>query len=356
VPNGNQQEKAAPEFRIQAGGHELPPEMATDVRNISVVEDLEAPSMFAFDLINWDINKQQMKWSDGDEFAEGKAIEVLIGFRDHLEQVISGEITGLALKLSGQQPPILEVRGYDRRHRLMHGRKTRSFLHTKDSEIANSLASEAGLSAQSEDTGVTLDYVLQHNQTDFEFLLERAGRIGYELSAAGTILHFRHRCNNLSELLTLDREIDLIEFHPRLTTMNQIPEYALRGWDFKNKSGLKSQAGEGSENSKMGGSSSGPAVAKRVFGAATITSVDRPVASQAEADQIAKGKFNDMALGFISGSGVCIGNPKLRAGTVVKLQGLGKRFSGQYYVTATNHSYSPARGYRTAFTVRRNSE
>jgi phage protein D len=356
MPNGNQQEKSAPEFRIRAGGHDLPHDMATDVQNISVVEDLDAPGMFTFDLINWDSDKQQMKWSDGDDFAEGEAIEVLIGFRDNVEQVISGEITGLGLKLDGHHPPMFEVRGYDRRHRLMRGKKTRSFLKTKDSEIASSLASDAGLLPQTEDTGVTLDYVLQHNQTDFEFLLQRAGRIGYEMSASGTTLYFCHRRNNLGEVLTLDREMDLLEFHPRLTTMNQTSEYALRGWDVKNKTGLKSMAAAGSENTKMGGSITGPTVAQRAFGTATVTSVDRPVGSQAEADQIAKGRFNEMALGFISGSGVTVGNNKLRAGTVVKLQGLGKRFSGQYYVTATNHCYTPARGYRTAFTVRRNAE
>jgi phage protein D len=63
-----------------------------------------------------------------------------------------------------------------------------------------------------------------------------------------------------------------------------------------------------------------------------------------------------MALGFITGEGVAIGNTDLRAGTVVKFAGLGQRFSGSYYVTSTVHTYSPSRGYRTEFSVRRNAE
>jgi phage protein D len=39
---------------------------------------------------------------------------------------------------------------------------------------------------------------------------------------------------------------------------------------------------------------------------------------------------------------------------VVKLDGLGKRFSGPYYVTQASHVYDAAEGYTTRFTVRRN--
>jgi hypothetical protein len=34
---------------------------------------------------------------------------------------------------------------------------------------------------------------------------------------------------------------------------------------------------------------------------------------------------------------------------------VGKKFSGFYYVTATNHRYSQDQGYRTQFTVGRNA-
>ena len=45
----------------------------------------------------------------------------------------------------------------------------------------------------------------------------------------------------------------------------------------------------------------------------------------------------------------------LAAGKVIKIEGLGRRFSGLYYVTATSHTYTPAAGYRTAITVKRNA-
>ena len=62
-----------------------------------------------------------------------------------------------------------------------------------------------------------------------------------------------------------------------------------------------------------------------------------------------------MALNYVEGHGICIGEPKLRAGVLVQIEGVGRRFSGSYYVTSTEHSYRPGTGYRTAVGVRRNA-
>ena len=85
------------------------------------------------------------------------------------------------------------------------------------------------------------------------------------------------------------------------------------------------------------------------------TTVDRPVLSQAEADQLAASWLTEIAMTYIEGYGLCIGIADLRAGELVEIEGLGRRFSGPYYVTSAEHRYSPSSGYRTAITVRRNA-
>jgi phage protein D len=105
----------------------------------------------------------------------------------------------------------------------------------------------------------------------------------------------------------------------------------------------------------MGGKSVGAAVAEKAFGAAVEVLSAFPVAEQAEADQMAKARFNELVLGFISGEGICRGRTDLKAGKVITIDGIGQRFGGQYYVTNAIHRYSPGRGYRTEFAVRRNA-
>ncbi len=348
-------ESLAPQFGIRINGSDLPFKAMTDVISVTVHQDVAAPGMFALRLITWDITAIKITWADDELFAVGNEVEIQMGYVDDLHILMVGEITGLEPEFFASEVPLLTVRGYDRRHRLLRGRKTRSFTQVKDSDLASQIAVRAGLSAQATDTGVTLDYVLQHNQTDLEFLQDRAQRIGYEVVVEDKTLQFRPRQHAGSEVLTLNREGDLIEFYPRLTTLNQVDAVAVRSWNPRDKQAIVGQAASGDESTRMGGSTVGPAAAAAAFGSTESASVDRPVFSQAEADQMARGRFDELALAYITGEGSCIGRTDLRAGTLIGIEGLGRRFSGSYYVTSTTHTYTPQRGYRTGFTVRRNA-
>ena len=344
----------APEFRIRINGTELPLKAKADLISARVLDDVGATGMFSFTLHCWDGAEMKVKWIDDDLFKEGNSVAIDIGYGDNLKTLFQGEITGLEPEFPTKEPPTLTVRGYDRRHRLMGKRKARTFLNMKDSDIANQIAGDWSLKPEVKDTRVTLAYVLQHNQTDFEFLQERAQRIGYEVVVTDTTLHFRPRQNEGSPAVTLRREVELLDFRARLTTIGQVEEVFVQGWDPKKKEKVVSRSGTGDER-KMGGSVSGPATVRQVFTGTKETTVNMPIVSQAEADQLARGWFGEMALRHVEGHGICIGQPDLRAGTLVNIEGLGRRFSGSYYITSTEHKYTPKTGYRTAFTVRRNA-
>lgn len=345
----------APEFVIRINGSPLPNQAAADLIRISVVDDVDAPGMFAITVVAWDTTQMKPKWIDDPLFREGNPVEIAFGYRDRTVNALSGEITGLEPDFPEARPPTLTVRGYDRRHRLMRSRKTRSFTNCKESDIASRIASEAGLRPNVEDSGVTLPYVLQHNQTDLEFLMARAHRINFEVVVKDKDFFFRHRDIAGSTALTLHREVELLEFRPRLTTLGQLPQLEVRGWDPARKQEVVASAGLGDEPRLMGGRTSGPSIAQRAFGVPKGARVTMPVQSQEEADAIAKRGFAEMALSYIRADGICIGEPRMHAGSVVKIEGIGDRFSGSYYVTSVEHSFRPAKGYRTHFSARRNA-
>ncbi|CDY75454.1 FIG01122965: hypothetical protein [Caballeronia glathei] len=345
----------APEFAVRVNGAPLPGDAAADLIDVCVLEDVDAAGMFTFSLSCYSTAEMKVKWIDDALFREGNPVEIELGYRDNRTTVFSGEITGLEPAFPEATPPTLTVRGYDRRHRLMRERKTRSFTDVKDSDIASQLAATAGLTPQTEDSRVTLPYVLQHNQTDLEFLLARARRIGYEVFVVDRTLVYRPRRIDASAALTLRREIELLDFRPRLTTMGQVEEMLVKGWDANDKKAIVGRAAAGDEKSLMAGKASGPSSVADIFGHSGSASVAAPVQSQADADAVARQRFGEMALGYIRGEGLSIGEPKLRAGIVVKIEGLGERFSGLYYVTSTEQRFSTKKGYQTRFAVRRNA-
>jgi uncharacterized protein len=356
MPVAKAERPLVPDFDVIINGAPLPAEAAACVAGVMVDESVELPSMFALEITGSEAQQQEALWIDDQKlFAIGNVVEVKLGYVDDLETLLIGEITALEPEFVFNRLPSLMARGYDRRHRLQRGRKTRTFVQQKDSDIASQIASEAGLTAQAEDSGTVHDYVLQANQTDLEFLRERAGRIQYEVVVEDKTLLFRPVANAQSEVLTLTMDDDLLEFYPRLSSAGQVTEVMVRSWSPKDKKELVGQAKAGDEVSTMGGQESGAAIVEGAFSAAIELLSASPVASQAEADQLAKARFNHLVLDLISGEAVCWGRTDLRAGKVIKIEGVGQRFSGQYYVTAAIHRYSLQSGYRTHFTVRRNA-
>lgn len=342
-----------PAFAVRINGKALPMEARADLTAVSVCQDIDAPDMFTLRLINWDMPRLKVTWSDDALFVEGNQVAIDMGYVDHLTPLITGEITGLEPAFESGETPALTVRGYDRSHRLMRGRKTRSFTAMKDSDIAAQIAGDLGLTAQVEDTGVVHDYVLQHNQTDMEFLQRRAHRISYRLNVKDKTLYFQPVPETEGGELTLSPDRDLLAFYPRLTTLPQVGQVSVRAWNPQEKAPIVGQTNNGI--APMGGSTPGPSAADNAFGPSHTADVIHPVFTQAEADQVAQGQFKERALSYIQGEGQCIGSPDLRAGTVIDIANIGARFSGPYYITSATHTYTPSQGYRTAFTVRRNA-
>jgi phage protein D len=323
---------------------------------IIVDQSVDLPSMFSLLLASSDAQSQPSSWIDDPSvFAIGDAMEIKIGYNDNLATLIHGEVTSLEPEFSASHLPRLRVRGYDRRHRLQRGRKTKSFLKQKDSEIASAIGSGAGLTVDAKDSDVTHDYVLQANQTDWEFLCERASRISYEVLVDDKKMSYRPVANDGSPVLTLDLELgsDLIEFHPRLSTGSQPSNVTVQGWDVKQKQAFTASSTASDLVSQMSGDKNASRMVQSAFGASPEVLTSYPVAAQAEADAIAKACMNEAGLEFISGDGICLGNTSLCAGKVIQVAGIGKRFSGDYYVTNAIHRFTAALGYLTEFTVRR---
>lgn len=344
-----------PDFKIRVNGSDLPLTASADIQSITVQEDLTVLSVFTLVLNNWDQDLLQVSWSDLALFAVGNDVEIWLGYVDDLHKVMTAEITSLEPTFAADQIPQLTVRGYDYRHRLARGRRTCTFSKMKDSAIAQKVAQGAGLRAQVKDSKFTLPYVVQSNQTDWEFLQSRASRIGYELYVKEKILYFQPPQMTTQASLKLSLAEELIEFSPRLSSLHQVGEVAVRGWNVQTKQVIAAKAGVGQEFSTMGGKASGPRATNRAFGKSSAATVDLAVHSKAEADQIALGQFNEMAMAYIQGEGRCYGLPQLNAGAVVDIQGAGKNFSGAYYVRSVTHSLTPEQGYRTSFTVQRNA-
>lgn len=164
-------------------------------------------------------------------------------------RLIVGEVTAIEGAMFGMTA-YTTVRGYTAAHRLRRARRSRTFLNVTDADVARQLAVEARLSVgQVVESGVTHAYVAQVNQTDGDFLAERAMEIGYETGVANGQFYFRPASTVSSPAVPTARPTvltfreDLTSFQPRVSAGNLTPEVEVRVWDPLQVRAFASQSG-----------------------------------------------------------------------------------------------------------------
>jgi phage protein D len=352
MPAANRTEPLVPSFAVKLNDKPLANDMALWIVSVVVEDELNAPSMFSLQLISKEDEHGTDAWTDDLRLQLGATVELFMGYGTTLESLIVGEITALEPSFGVGGPPTLVARGYDRRHRLNGVRRHKPFPKRKDSEIA-ALVCKDIVTVDATDSRVAHEHIVQNYQTDLEFLLDRAQRIGYELAMKDTTLLFRPIGNKQAATATLTLTDDLLEFRPRMS-LEPVTQVTAVAWDPKQKAPIVASA-DADSIPAMDGKRLGAAVATGVLGKRVEKLPGKPVASQAEANQLAVGKLSAASLKFIKGDGSVRGRTDLRAGRVVELKGLGKLFSGSYYINSAVHRYSPRAGYVTDIRVERNA-
>jgi phage protein D len=335
-------------FHIKIGGADVSPDFMRDLLEVTVENSLHMP-----DAVTLILNDPKLKWIDDASLSPGKTVEVSATAAEQGSQarpIFDGEIVELEPEF-GNSTHRLFVRGFDRLHRLSRGRRVRSFQNVTDSDIAERLAKEAGLQTDVEQTKQVHPYLFQSNQTNLEFLRQRASAVGYLLYVMGKKLCFKPVAQG-RKAVDLKWGGTLSEFRPRLTTIDQVSTITTRGWDPKSRKEIVSEVTSGDGGREIGEKKQGGQIAKEAFNIdAAFLASGEPVHEQQRADHLAKAFANRQAERFVEAEGACIGNPEIVAAASVKIESIGGRFSGTYFVTSATHTYDARQGFTTRFTI-----
>lgn len=344
--------KFLPQLYLKVSGAKVSEEIMDDIISVEVDHSLHLPDMFTIYLRD-EFTGSGCKWMDSNTFDLGKPVEISVepGDGGKKEELFTGEITAIEPEFDPEAGATLMVRGHDKSHRLHRGRKTRSFLKQTDSQIVKTVAGECGLSADIESTRPSHEHVIQYNQTDMEFMQNMARRNGYFAYVDRGKLIFRSKPVPSGSGPTLKWGENLREFQARLTTAEQIEKAEVHSWDTSKKQAITAEVASPSVKPDIGGEKHGGKVAKKAFGfgGAEIV-INRPVDTMDEAKAIAQSVINERCNAFFQAEGICHGDPAVRAGTTVLIDGVGKKFSGNNLLTHTVHRYN-SDGYNTWFEI-----
>lgn len=364
-----------PYFEIWLSGKRIDRELIHDIISVTYKDSLKAFDSFEIAINDWDAEQRTFKYSNrfvgaGRQlqymFDPGQQIELSMGYfndRQNLRRLLSGEITSLRPNFPSAGQPTLAISGLNALHRLRRGQVSQPYRQLTDSEIAKRIADrlklEFEVDSQLSRTEQRHRYLLQYNEFDIVFLLDRARRIGYELFVAETTakgklgaLRFRPSTGGKQQPYELEYGKSLIAFQPNLTTANQVGKVTVRGWDKVKKQPFSVTATRNQIATKGVGRQGGQESLEKSFMEREEIIVDQPIDSEEEARAFAKATLDNIAKDMLKGSGSVVGLPDLRAGSSVYLRGMGPRYDGCYFVTATTHTINDS-GYITQFECRR---
>ncbi len=334
-------------LRIKVEGSYISTTTEDHLIDVVVEDDLHQPAMAVMRFHDPDFTL-----IDGTTFNLGKSIEILAAkTASSTSSVFKGEVVSLEPEFTRSERALV-VRCYDRSHRLYRVSKTRTFTKKTDSAIVSQIAQESGLQAQVTATSEQHDYVIQANQTDMDFIRARAARNGYRVRVDDRKLVFEPAEQTGTDATDQEWGETLLEFHARLSAVAQPNSIEVRSWDAKAKQAIVGTASTPTVPDAIGESKKGAQLAQTAFGSsATMVVSNCSVRTSGEATKMAQSLLNAAANDYLYADGLALGEPTIKAGVLVKLSGLGTKFSGKYFVTSARHTYAPMQGYLTEFVV-----
>lgn len=280
--------------------------------------------------------------ADSGLFDPGQAIEIRAGAGRETDTLFVGVVTGVRLRMREGAPPLLQV---DCRHAATRAATTRRsavFTDQTDSDAIESLLSAAGVPADVASTAVQHTQLVQHDCSDWDFLVARAQACGLNVltradrivvaapALGGTVAQLRYGAT----LLAFDGEVDA-----RL----QAQAVQVASWQ------PAQQAVDLAEGTDPGFDAPGtfePRALAESAGVASRVQVHAALDGN-EAALLADSTVLQSQAGLVRGRAKCAGLGGVLPGDTVTLAGLGQRFDGDALVTGVRHDLDPQQGWKT---------
>jgi phage protein D len=305
----------------------------------------------------------------GGAFDIDNKVELGMGYAPNpLEDMFLGSVTGVDVTFPNGGMPTMTLVAHDYLNRLAPGKYARGFGPLADALVVMILSAENLLIPMIDPTITTISAALtainvifkgtgtkQEGESDLELLTKIAGQYDADFWVDGNTLYLSRFMKEYSPSVTLTWGSNLLDFSPRVTTIGQVAgvsmKFTLReipldflvtvGWDFDRETLIISV---------LPGIAA--AAAKSVVGPA-FSIINQPISSPADIANSALVILHELRTKLnnrLTGSGSCVGNPMIRANEIIRLEGLGPDFSGNYRVKSATHSIDGS-GYKTNFQV-----
>jgi len=320
-------------FTLKINGQEVP--RTYQVMSVSVLKEVNKISYAKLVLLDGDPSKEDFEASNEELFIPGNEIEILAGY--HLEEatIYRGVTIKHSLRIRKEGSSMLLVECRDVAFRMAQTVQNKYFLDMSDAEIVEELLNSYGLSSDVEPTETTHAQVVQHEASDWDFMISRIDANGMFCVIDDDLIRCITPDLSQEPVAHLRYGASILEMDAEMDGRNQHIGVKSFTWNAADQEIVEVEGAE--PGFSVGGDISGGELAEALeLGNYNI--YNGGLWKDEDLQSIADAKMIKARLAKVTGRVKCQGLADLKPGTVVNIAGVGNRMSGNYFVTGVFHS------------------
>ena len=287
-------------------------------------------------------------------FTIGSEVSIHLGYKDDVQEVFAGEVTGFAPRLDEYSAPLMEVKIHSKLHRLDKGTRCASFEHKTPAGIIRDIVQGYNLNADVEEFGPEYNYIEQKNFTDYGYIMYLAGKYGKSVYCHGDTVYVKTEITPTDDNVVLERGKSLISARTKTDLAAQLSAVTATGWNVMKCGAFTATATMKDLPLKIGGEYCWEDNAKGYDPHKVEQLSSGSFTDEEDALEVAKSVLLGRSLQFQSCDAKTEGSGHIRPGNRLTVKYLGKHSDGEYLVYSVEHDFSVQNGYFTTCHLKRN--
>ncbi len=330
VPSQGQKDVAT--FTVLVDGSAIP--RTFEVSGVVVFKGIGRLSFARIELLDGDPAAGTFAASSDALFAPGKELEIQAGYRSQEARLFKGILVGQKLRIRQSGRSLLTLVCRHPLFKATLAKKNRTHLDVTDGDaIAAALSDYSVTLDRQSSVAVTHERLVQLGATDWDFALARARASGAFLIPTDDGVTLADPSLSGDPALELVFGATILELDAELDARTQPTEVTATAWDPAAQEVLSST---GTEPSPPEAGNLSASDLSAIHG--QVESMEHSGAlTQEELDAFTAARLLTRRLCKITGRVTCIGTTAVEPGSLVRLTGLGDRFSGTVLATAVRH-------------------
>ena len=304
------------------------------VTDIQVCKEINRIPVAKVMIIDGSAVQETFEISESRDFLPGRRIEIKAGYHGKNATIFKGIIVKHGIRVKNNKSSFLVLTCNDEAVKMTIARNSAQYLDRKDSEVIQDLIRKAGLKADVASTSVKHEQQIKHYASDWDYMLTRAEVNGQIVLVDDGKIQVEAPQYRQPELVVRFGDT-LAEIDAEIDARNQLPVVKAFAWDPAKQEVVSGDSNEPRVNRQ------GDITGKKLVEVLNLKSFDMQAGesiSKTELDSWANAQLLRSRLSRIRGGVTFPGNAKPRPGQLIELDGLGKRFNGDAFISSVRHN------------------